>query len=278
MLKEPVILKETVTYESEAKIIEINDTFSLFEATYKTIKNGKVVDTESSTGFAYTEHILRTIEHCRKVNPLYGIFLLTPETKRLLRYYGFPNHSQYSQFINPETKEQESPLQLFLDELSKQDLSMKYFVNNPDKIHDLVVANHAELTLFEAMSGKLVNHAIHADRFNLSSSYVANFENAVNKLIDDKKLAYSPQGLNQKATYFVPGNGNEVNGYINFTDEEYELILEESNKRKAVCGEEEKESFRFYEFSQLAFEKNWLGISEYYHGYEAGEVISYHED
>lgn len=275
MLNKPVELSNSVSYETTAKTIEINDQFSLFEAEHKTIKSGKVISNNKTTGVAKTEYILHCLEQCKPVEANSSIFILTKELRRLLRLYGFPNHSMYTELVNPETTKTEKPMKLFLEEVKNQDISLKAIVENPELIQQLAFADHSELVTYNIFSGKFVNQAIFTDRFNLSGSYVRDFRKAVNKLIENKRVAYTEKGYNREPVFYVPGNGLEIYGHINFSDEEWENMMIECEKTRQEQNATEGLSHRFFGFSQLAFEKNWLGISEMYNGYECGDVYVY---
>lgn len=263
---------KSLIHSTTASKIKLNDKYSLFTATNETREGNEVVSITETTGIALTESIDKLVSQCKVVTSFLSYFLMTDEMKRIIRLYGFPNHSHYSLYFNAETGKEENPFQLFNDELNKQDLTMDFFVKNPEKIHDVAIADHSDLVVFKLMNNEYVNQGIHCDRLNLSSSYVGQFETVINQLIEDKRFSYSGFGSKNQPTTYVPGNGKESFGYINFSDEEFNYLNTKSEERKLEKNEIDKPSNRFFAFSQLFFELDLLGISKYYYGFEKGDI------
>lgn len=278
MLGKPKTLKNSITHETNIKLIEINSKFSLFESTFLTTQAGKTISSEFSTGVSFTKHILNAVEESLQVKPHFSFILLTDEMKRLLRLYGFPNHTSHSKLYNPEIGLFEDPLAAFEAEYNKQELSMSLFLENPELIDLLALADHTTLTTKEVVSGKIVNQAIYADNFKLSSHYLSNFKEVVEYLVKHKRFAYRPTGYKDDIISFVPGCGSTVTGYINFSDDEWMTLLEECEKHKESLNEKDKTTYRYWEFPQLTMEKNFLGISESYYGYEKNDIYYSIED
>lgn len=262
MLKRQQVESEIRTIV-KTEYIEISDQYSVFRSEFIKMSANKSFDVEYTEGIQKTERILKDIENTTKTEPSNMVYVKTPEIERIIRLYGFPNHTERSEFINPETKESENPYKSFMAEVEKINsqnlLTMESIEKDPSILDKLIICDYCELETIELVSGKYVNQAFHTDRFQLYADRVKLLQDVVEDLANDGHLAY--KSFRGEKTTFVPGNGTSVFGYINMKEDVFQEIM------KAEVESRESDDHRRLEVVFLkTFEKDYFGFSDNYYG------------
>lgn len=239
----------------EIKIKKINEKYSAFYATYCTFQNGLSVE-KVSEGIQTQEKLNLAIERCFLPKAIEEFIYKDAEFLELVRLYGHPDT-----LSEKESYDGFTPF-FKVNHLIKS-LQVKFNDDIDDSIFDkLLFISNSSHTIIDMANNKLINTARFSQNMCFNSLYYKNYKNHVNRLIAESRIKILDSIGNEtfKETIFDDDDYYYLNAKINFTDDEFDLILsyiQESNDLEYPKGH-----INDYIFHQILYKLDLFNMSE----------------
>lgn len=181
--------------------------------------NGVDEKVEESEGISSKENIKNSILKNTLPNNNSFFILKDPEFLELTRLYGHPySILEDTEFVNKKDVYSEMKILMELNQI-------KFDEVNDDMLDQIIFVDLSSHTIFEFLSKKILNVAKSTERLELNEANYKNYRSLITELIDKKRLTLLTDSRDRIFKTMYDSSMEYVDGMINFTDEEFEKIL-----------------------------------------------------
>ncbi len=220
------LLSNEKSTKIEVEHVEIGGGFSKFKAKKTCLLNGETTITESN-GVTETENLVRVVGIGELPIPRGNIKFSSERFLELIRIYGHPATLDLKDsFIDGVTPLIEMEETLDNSTVTFENLTEKFSIN------DLIFVDYSEHIVTNLGTKEVYNISLNLEQLMVTETEYHDFENIINKMIEEKRIKVHSK-KRERDSIFKTHWGSSlkyVDAKMNFSEEEWKLILDENFK------------------------------------------------